>query len=893
MLTKRKTGDGLHAPGEGAPAGAVPHASRPVPLRAAALAALLAMGAVLPLQAYALGLGRVTVLSALGEPLKADVDVVEISADEASSLTVNIAPAAAFRAAGVDYNTALTGARVSLQQRADGSRYLRISGDRSVNEPYLDLILEANWASGRLTRDYTLLFDPAHLRSAPAPAPLAAQIPAAPAAAPTAPPPAPAPAPAPAAPPVAAVEPVKPAAAPAPVAVARPAPPVAVARAAGPSADTVTVRPGDTAAKLVAPQKADGVSLDQLLIALLRANPDAFIGGNVNRLRAGAVVDLPSAEQAQAVSPAEARRLVAVQSSDFNDFRRRLATATPATAGGAGGREASGRVQTQVQESTAAAAAPDKLKLSKGAVKPGTREAQVAQSREKQEATTRVAELEKNLGDLAKLQASSAAVASAAAPTQKASGPAIPVGTPVAAAASAAKPASAAASAAKPASAPAAVASTAVVAPTASAPASAAVPAPVASAAPVVAASAPASAPAEPASVVAPAAAASAPASVPAAPKPPVKKVAPPPPPPPEPSFIDSLMDNPLVPAGLVGLVALLGGYGFYRMRQRKAAAQADSSFLESRVKPDSFFGSSGGQHVDTNDESPPSGNGSSLNYSPSQLDAGGDVDPVAEADVYLAYGRDLQAEEILKEALKAHPGRIAIHAKLLEIHAKRRDTRAFEVVARQAYKLSQGQGPEWEHICELGRSIDAENPLYQQGGAPKEPPAKPEPASAAPFAPSTMPVMPKPEFAPSEPAAVNLDFDLDLGGPSVLPDDAAASAPAPLSAAPAPVADFDFTPAPAAKPAAKDSGLLEFDLSDLSLDLPKSGGGAAAAPAAPVSVMPQGEAADSYETKLSLAKEFHEIGDVEGARVLVEEVIANASGPLKAKAQRFLAELS
>lgn len=850
MLTKRKTGDRLHTLGEGTPARTAPHASRPIPLRAAALAALLAMGAALPFQAHALGLGRVTVLSALGEPLKAEVDVVEISADEASSLNVSIAPVAAFRAAGVDYNTALTGARVSLQQRADGSRYLRISGDRSVNEPYLDLILEANWASGRLTRDYTLLFDPADLRTAPAPAPLAAQIPAAPVAPP--------PVSAPAVPPVAAVEPVKPAAAaPAPVAVARPAPQVAVAPAPAPSAGTVTVRPGDTAAKLVAPQRASGVSLDQLLIALLRANPDAFIGGNVNRLRAGAVVDLPSAEQAQAVNAAEARRLVAVQSSDFNDFRRRLATATPAMAGGSGGREASGRVQTQVQESTAAAAAPDKLKLSKGAVKPGTREAQVAQSREKQEASSRVAELSKNLGDLAKLQASSAAVASAAAPTQTAGGPAIAVGTPVAAAASAA------------------------------------VPAPVASAASALAASAPASAPAEPASAVAPAAAASAAASVPAAPKPPVKKVAPPPPPPPEPSFIDSLMDNPLVPAGLVGLVALLGGYGFYRLRQRKAAAQANSSFLESRVQPDSFFGSSGGQHVDTNDESPPSGNGSSLNYSPSQLDAGGDVDPVAEADVYLAYGRDLQAEEILKEALKSHPNRIAIHAKLLEIHAKRRDARAFEVVARQAYKLSQGQGSEWEHICELGRSIDAENPLYQQGGAPKEPPAKPEPASAAPFAPSTMPVMPKPEFAPSEPAAVNLDFDLDLGGPSVLPDEAAASAPAPLSAAPAPAADFDFTAAPAAKPAAIDSGLLEFDLSDLSLDLPKNGRGAAAAPAAPVSVMPQGEAADSYETKLSLAKEFHEIGDVEGARVLVEEVIANASGPLKAKAQRFLAELS
>lgn len=880
MLTKGKSGEELHAPGEGMSAGNAPHASRPIPLRAAALAALIAVGAALPTQAHALGLGRVTVLSALGEPLKADVDVVEISADEASSLSVNIAPVAAFNAAGVDYNAALTGARVSLQQRADGSRYLRISGERSVNEPYLDLILEVNWASGRLTRDYTLLFDPANLRTTPAPAPLAAQIPPTPTNAPAAPPPAPVPAPA-----VAAVEPVKPATAPAPVAVAQPTPPVAVARAAGPSASTVTVRPGDTATKLVAPYKADGISLDQLLIALLRANPDAFIGGNLNRLRAGAVVDLPSAEQARAISKAEARRLVAVQSSDFNDFRRRLATATPATAGGTGAREVSGRVQTQMQESTAAAAAPDKLKLSKGAVKPGTREAQVAQSREQQEASSRVAELSKNLDDLAKLQASSAAVASAAPPGQKVGGPAIPIGAPVTA--------SAAASAAKPAAAPTAVASAAVVAPAASAPASAAAAAPVASAAPVLAASAPASTPAESVAAVAPTASAAAAARVPAAPKPQVKKVVPPPPPPPEPSFIDSLMDNPLVPAGLVGLVALLGGYGFYRMRQRKAKAQADSSFLESRVQPDSFFGSSGGQHVDTNDESPPSGNASSLNYSPSQLDAGGDVDPVAEADVYLAYGRDLQAEEILKEALKLHPNRIAIHAKLLEIYAKRRDVRAFEVVARQAYQLSQGQGSEWEHICELGRSIDAENPLYQPGGAPKEPPAKPETASAAPFAPSTIPVMPKPEFAPSEPApAVNLDFDLDLGGPSVLPADAAASAPAPLSAAPAPVLDVDLPPAPAVKPAAKDSGLLEFDLSDLSLDLPKSGGDTAAA-SAPVSAMPQTEAADSHETKLSLAKEFHEIGDVEGARVLVEEVIANATGPVKAKAQRFLAELS
>ena len=93
--------------------------------------------------------------------------------------------------------------------------------------------------------------------------------------------------------------------------------------------------------------------------------------------------------------------------------------------------------------------------------------------------------------------------------------------------------------------------------------------------------------------------------------------------------------------------------------------------------------------------------------YTPSQLDAADDVDPVAEADVYLAYGRDLQAEEILKEALRTNSGRVAIHQKLLEIYAKRRDGKGFETVASQAYKVTSGEGAEWDRICDLGLSID------------------------------------------------------------------------------------------------------------------------------------------------------------------------------------------
>jgi pilus assembly protein FimV len=206
-------------------------------------------------------------------------------------------------------------------------------------------------------------------------------------------------------------------------------------------------------------------------------------------------------------------------------------------------------------------------------------------------------------------------------------------------------------------------------------------------------------------------------------------------------------------------LLALLAGLAFYRARQRKKSSQVDSSFLESRMQPDSFFGSSGGQRIDTADEAP---TGSSLAYSPSQLDAAGDVDPVAEADVYLAYGRDLQAEEILKEALRMNPSRIAIHGKLLEIFAKRRNVRAFEALAGDAFKLCAGEGAEWERICEFGRELDHDNPLYQPGGRPKN---KAGTADAkepvAPFfASSTIPVAPHPDFAPSS----SMPVDLDLG---------------------------------------------------------------------------------------------------------------------------------
>jgi pilus assembly protein FimV len=446
-------------------------------------------------------------------------------------------------------------------------------------------------------------------------------------------------------------------------------------------------------------------------------------------------------------------------------------------------------------------------------------------------------------------------------------------------------------------------------------------------------------------------------------------------PPPPEPSVLDDLLENPLVPALGVGLLAVLLGLGFYKMRQKRKTAAVDSSFLESRLQPDSFFGASGGQRIDTAETNNPTG--SSMVYSPSQLDAAGDVDPVAEADVYLAYGRDLQAEEILKEALRINPQRVAIHAKLLEIYAKRRDVKAFEMVAAEAYNLTHGSGPEWEHICELGRELDASNPMYRAGGQPGDGSAAAAAAAAAATSHTSTVAFAAPPAAAAAAAPVpdlDLDLDFSLGDepetaapPPPAPARAAKAAPAPTAAPIAPL-DMDFAlpsapaaavpqldlppvsapqpvrldapdmtldsnsinfdvpsppppPAPKAAPApapASSGGMMEFDLGGLSLDLPDSAPAPAPAPApaaaapkaAPVpAAMPALDpdatlvggslsmggdtAADSpLATKLALAEEFNAIGDADGARSLAEEVLAEASGDLKSRAQRLLAEI-
>ena len=944
---------------------------------ALATAAAVLVGFYTP-DAAALALGPITVQSALGEPLRAEIDLPQITAAEAESLEASTASADIFRAQGMEYSAIANQVQMKLHRRPDGRSVLRLSGRSPVNDPFVDLVVDARWSAGQITRSYTMLFDPPSLRRTPAtvtasaqtnaPVPSAAPAPR-PVPLPQPAPPAPMAAPAPepfAAPEITAAEraaAVRAAAPrpprPAPIEATRtPAPTPAPAKAPvqrapavakTQSEDSVTVKRGETAGRIAGAHRPGSVSLDQMLVALMRSNPDAFIQGNVNRIKAGAVLQLPNADEAQSTSVGEARKIIALQSRDFNEFRRKLAGAAPVTQQAAAERSAQGTVQTRTDDKRTAAATPDKLTLSKGALKgQKSTEEQLAQRKQANEAAARTQEIAKNIEDLKKLSATSTAAAAAgtaatgtgAAAT--APGITVPAASPVNA-----TPPTATVAAVAPVTAPVATPAPANTEPDTATPEAAE-------------ADAPATAPTE-----APAVVAIAPEPEPA-PKP-KPAPAPMPEPAPEPSFLSELMEDPTLPLAGLGLLALLLGYGGYRvMQQRRNKGAMDSTFPDSMMNPDSLNGLSGGQQVDTSSNDTTAGP-SSLAFTNSQLDAGGDVDPVAEADVYLAYGRDLQAEEILKEALRHNPERLSVYVKLAEIYAKRQDRTALESTAQDLYQQTQGAGPDWTRVADLGRELDPANPLYQaQAQTQAQTNEQSQATGPTPLEGTDIGLVsalaaqaamdddddmgsldldletlndelrPIPPAAPisfaeaaKAAAAMNTDAadgDLDLGLPDLdfgsAPKEPSWNNPPPPSA-PAPqaprmepepdgMADLEFSmdmpelempvlempvgsaPAPAA-PAAPpeeafilpESGMMEFNMDDLSLDLdlPESTDKNAVPP-------PPQLSDDPLATKLALAQEFNTIGDSDGARTLIEEVIAESSGELKARAERLLAEL-
>jgi len=338
-----------------------------------ALLGLVVLGSLASIDAHALTLGRLNVLSSIGEPLRAEVDITDLPPAEASSLRPSLASAETYKAMGLDYSPELNSIQFNVQQTPEGRTVLQLNNSRPVTAAFVDIVLEVSWASGKITRDFTLLLTPA--KSAASVLPVA---------------------------PVLAITATAGAVgAPSPENPSRPTQRVAVVR-------------GDTAGQLAMQSLPVNVSLDQMLLAMLRSNPDAFVAGNVNRLRAGAVLTMPTAGDATTVPRAEARQTIIAQSRDFNAFRQQLATNARPGQVAASGREATGKVQSAVQEKKAVDAAADKLTLSKGALKAtpagtATTEEKLTQERQAKDAADRLAELSKNISDLNKLGVAPAA----------------------------------------------------------------------------------------------------------------------------------------------------------------------------------------------------------------------------------------------------------------------------------------------------------------------------------------------------------------------------------------------------------------------------------------------------------------------------------------------------
>ena len=363
---------------------------------------------------HALTLGKFQVQSAMGEPLRAEVEITQFTQDELRGLQAQLASPASFKQAGMEYNSALSGVVARVENRTDGPPRIVLTGRSPVQDSFVDLILEAQWTTGRTVKNYAMLLNsasaaPTGRQPAPAARPQAqpeviqtrvAQ--AAPAV------PAPVVRDGSTAPssvevnankvPVYRFETVDATSAPAARATATAAP-LRQETAPATGSDTLTLRAGDTLSGLIVSRLPANVSMDQMLLALVRANPNAFIEGNVNLVRAGSVLRIPSASDATQISRSEARQTVIAQNRDFAAYARRVAESS-LLVGAAQSREMSGSVTTAAQNAVVTGEKQDKLTLSKAQAADSTAEAQLAREKEAKDAADQLAVLNKNMQDL-------------------------------------------------------------------------------------------------------------------------------------------------------------------------------------------------------------------------------------------------------------------------------------------------------------------------------------------------------------------------------------------------------------------------------------------------------------------------------------------------------------
>ena len=893
--------------------------------------AIAAATALTSKTAFALGLGEVDLRSSLNQPLLAEIELLDSRSVSAEELKPALASIEDFNKVGVDRAFFLTDLKFTPVRLPDGRHVIRVTSSKPMREPYLNFLVEVLWPNGRLLREYTLLLDPP-LYSPETVARVAPQLPVAPAA----PAPAPrvqAPAPAPAAP------------RPAPAPVAAPSTPSS--RDAG---SEYRVSPRDTLWE-IASRLDNGASVHQNMLAIVELNPGAFVGGNINRMKSGQVLRLPGQDEATRRSRADALAEVAAQNAAWRQARvpaadgarqvdattRNVAEQTPTQRDS---RDSLRLVAADAGTSTAGSESGSASSESASALKDQLAAAQESldsSRRENIELQDRMQDLQAQLDklqrlmqlkdeQLAKLQGQMAgdAPVAGAQPDESVEPPVADEGADSSAA----------------------------------------------NAAPAQQPEAQVEQPAEPQAEAAPVEPEPAATPAPAAAEPPKAKPAPVPA---APSLVDSLLDNPLtLAAGGGALILLLLGLLVHSRRKAMKEAEAGDEAVvfdnepqdgvATIVEPDfaELLGDTEARQAGAAGESRPA---------PSATDV------LAEADVFIAYGRFTQAAELLQSALNEQPERRDLRLKLMEVRAEMGDRDAFlreeaelreiggseaeierlrakypamvavagvaagaaaadmdfsdfrfdDEPAQDASPAAEASGTEADALDQFDFSLDDfEAQLVASDEVPAAPAAAEEPTAAAPaddftFDLDALESLDKPaaedassfDFAlpedkPLESEADRFSFDLESLEPATetaqadlgefdfaLPDE--------TDAAPTLPEDFDLSledEAPKAAPL--DDAESELDAFARQFDAEPPAPEVSASPVADLDGPAPLEddfdflaGADETTTKLDLERAYIEMGDADGARDILDEIMSEGNETQKREAREMLTALS
>jgi len=349
----------------------------------------------------AAGLGKLTLNSALGQPLAAEIEIVTTSSDDVASLKASVATREAFAQAGINYESVLSAVKASVELRSNGNPYIKLTSPQAVNDPFLMILMELSWSSGRILREYTVLLDPVETNTQNLAAASTNSTPA--------------------------------------IVATRldeertpsvekdnqtaNSSPKRKNNAAGQTKKSYgPVKRGDTLSSIARQVSPAGVDLNQMLVALYHANRDAFIADNMNLLKAGAVLKIPEKNEIASIDTTTAKAEIKMQTADWRSYRGKLADISrESPASRTISQSDQGQITTTLDKKSAAAPSASKevLKLSSGAQLPDKdgktpdanlvdrlrmmEEDAIARNLALKEANERVAMLEKSIDNLKQL----------------------------------------------------------------------------------------------------------------------------------------------------------------------------------------------------------------------------------------------------------------------------------------------------------------------------------------------------------------------------------------------------------------------------------------------------------------------------------------------------------